>query len=160
MISRLLRLFTALALTSLTLVAAPLFPQAPGMVSYTYRDLLKKDLTGTLDTIRALGITDMEFSNLFGKTAAEIRAALDARGMVCSSFGVSHAEALQDTATVAANAKTLGAKFVRVAWVPNRQPFTLATASPFAITSTATNSPRTVTARSSMSLSPKPIRTT
>lgn len=127
MISRLLRLFTALALSSLTLaVAAPLFPQAPGMVSYTYRDLLKKDLTGTLDTIRALGITDMEFSNLFGKTAAEIRAALDARGMVCSSFGVSHAEALQDTATVAANAKTLGAKFVRVAWVPNRQPFTLA----------------------------------
>lgn len=126
MISRLLPLFAALALASLTLAAEPLFPQAPGMVSYTYRDLLKKDLTGTLDTIRALGITDMEFSNLFGKTAAEIRAALDARGMVCSSFGVGYAEALQDTATVAANAKTLGAKFVRVAWVPNRQPFTLA----------------------------------
>jgi sugar phosphate isomerase/epimerase len=96
------------------------------MVSFTYRDQFKKDLTGTLDLIRSLGITDMEFSNLFGKTAAEIRSALDARGMVCSSFGVSHAEALQDTATVAANAKTLGAKFVRVAWVPNRQPFTLA----------------------------------
>ena len=126
MISRLLRLFATLALTSLALAAEPLFPQAPGMVSYTYRDLLKKDLTGTLDIIRGLGITDMEFSNLFGKTAAEIRAALDARGMVCSSFGVGYAEALQDTATVAANAKTLGAKFVRVAWVPNRQPFTLA----------------------------------
>lgn len=127
MVSRLLALVATLALSSLTLaVAEPLFPQAPGMVSYTYRDQLKKDLTGTLDTIRALGITDMEFSNLFGKTAAEIRAALDARGMVCSSFGVGYAEALQDTVTVAANAKTLGAKFVRVAWVPNRQPFTLA----------------------------------
>jgi sugar phosphate isomerase/epimerase len=126
MISRLLFLFATLALNSLSLTAEPLFPQAPGMVSYTYRDALKKDLTGTLDTIRSLGITDMEFSNLFGKTAAEIRSALDARGMVCSSFGVSYAEALQDTSTVAANAKTLGAKFVRVAWVPNRQPFTLA----------------------------------
>jgi hypothetical protein len=119
-------LFATLALNSLSLTAEPLFPQAPGMVSYTYRDALKKDLAGTLDLIRALGITDMEFSNLFGKTAAEIRSALDARGMVCSSFGVSHAEALQDTSTVAASAKTLGAKFVRVAWVPNRQPFTLA----------------------------------
>lgn len=127
MTTRLLRLFATFVLSSLTFtVAAPLFPQAPGMVSYTYRDQFKKDFNGTLDTIRALGITDMEFSNLFGKTAAEIRAALDARGMVCSSFGVSHPEALQDTATVAANAKTLGAKFVRVAWVPNRQPFTLA----------------------------------
>ncbi|MES2696194.1 MAG: sugar phosphate isomerase/epimerase, partial [Verrucomicrobiota bacterium] len=84
----------ALAFGSLAQAAEPLFPQTPGMVSYTYRDLLKKDLTGTLDIIRALGVTDMEFSNLFGKTAAEIRQALDARGMVCSSFGVSYAEAL------------------------------------------------------------------
>ncbi len=86
MASRLLPLFATLALSSLPLTAEPLFPQAPGMVSYTYRDQLKQDLTGTLDTIRALGITDMEFSNLFGKTAAEIRGALDTRGMVCSSF--------------------------------------------------------------------------
>ncbi len=119
-----LALLTAVALSPLT--AAPLFPQAPGMVSYTYRDLLKKDLTGTLDTIRALGVTDMEFSNLFGKTAAEIRQALDARGMVCSSFGVSYPDALNKTAEVAANAQTLGAKFIRVAWLPDRQPFTLA----------------------------------
>lgn len=119
-------LLIALALSSVAHAAEPLFPQAPGMVSYTYRDLLKKDLTGTLDLIRSLGVTDMEFSNLFGKTAAEIRQALDARGMVCSSFGVSYAEALQQTDEVAANAKILGAKFVRVAWLPNRQPFTLA----------------------------------
>jgi len=127
MIPRLLpdpALFTSAA--PAPLAAAPLFPQAPGMVSYTYRDQFKKDLTGTLDIIRALGITDMEFSNLFGKTAAELRLLLDARGMVCSCFGVSYPEALRDTATVAANAKTLGAKFVRVAWVPDRQPFTLA----------------------------------
>ncbi len=123
---KLLIFLVALACSALTQAAEPLFPQAPGMVSYTYRDLLKKDLTGTLDLIRSLGVTDMEFSNLFGKTAAEIRQALDARGMVCSSFGVSYAEALQQTDAVAANAKILGAKFVRVAWLPNRQPFTLA----------------------------------
>ncbi len=101
-----------------------LFPQAPGMVSYTYRASFQKDVAGTLDTIKALGITDMEFSNLFGKTAAELRRLLDERGMKCSSFGVSYPDALNKTAEVGQNAKTLGAQFVRVAWVPHEGPFT------------------------------------
>jgi sugar phosphate isomerase/epimerase len=95
------------------------------MVSYTYREQFKQDLPGTLDTIRKLGVTDMEFSNLFGKTAAEIRQALDARGMKCSSFGVSYDDLVNKTEEVAQNASTLGARYVRVAWLPNRQPFTL-----------------------------------
>lgn len=103
----------------------PLFPQTPGMVSYTYRNSLQKNMPATLDTIKALGITDMEFSNLFGKTAAEIRQLLDARGMKCSSFGVSYDDALGKTAVVAQNAKTLGAQYVRVAWIPHTGAFTL-----------------------------------
>ena len=54
-----------------------------------------------------------------------LRQLLDARGMVCSSFGVSFSDALNQTDEVAANARALGAKFVRVASLPNRQPFTL-----------------------------------
>jgi sugar phosphate isomerase/epimerase len=45
--------------------------------------------------------------------------------MVCSSFGVSYDDLRNQTAAVAKNAATLGAKFVRVAWLPDRQPFTL-----------------------------------
>ena len=108
--------------------AEPLFAQVPGMVSYTYREEFKRDVPGTLDKIRALGITDMEFSNLFGQTAAELRQLLDKRGMVCSSFGVSYDDLLNKTDEVAKNAAVLGAKFVRVAWLPDRQPFTLALA--------------------------------
>ena len=51
----------------------PLFPQTPGMVSYTYRNSFAKDMVATLDTLKGLGITDIEFSNLFGKKATEIR---------------------------------------------------------------------------------------
>ena len=40
------------------------FPQLPGMVSCTYRNSLKTNVAATLATIRALEITDMEFSNL------------------------------------------------------------------------------------------------
>jgi sugar phosphate isomerase/epimerase len=105
--------------------AGPLFPQVPGKVYYTYREEFKRDMPSTLDRIKALGITDLEFSNLFGRTAAEIRQLLDARGMVCSSFGVSYDDLCNKTAEVAKDAATLGARFVRVAWLPDRQPFTL-----------------------------------
>lgn len=91
----------------------------PGIVSYTYRNSFQKDVALTLDTIKALGITDIEFSNLFGKTAAELRALLDARGLHCSSFGVSYDDLNNKTREVANNAKTLGASFVRVAWIPH-----------------------------------------
>lgn len=91
----------------------------PGIVSYTYRNSFQKDVALTLDTIKALGITDIEFSNLFGKTAAELRALLDARGLHCSSFGVSYDDLNNKTREVGNNAKLLGASFVRVAWIPH-----------------------------------------
>jgi len=101
-----------------------LFPQMPGMVSYTYRSSLSKNAAATLDTLKELGIKDMEFSSLFGKTAAELRKLLDERGIKCSSFGVGYEDALNKTQEVGQNAKTLGAKFVRVAWVPHKGAFT------------------------------------
>ncbi len=105
-----------------------LFPQTPGMVSYTYRNSFAKNMVATLDTLKGLGIRDIEFSNLFGKKASEIRALLDERGMKCSSFGVSYADAQNKTAEVGQNAKTLGANYVRVAWIMTKPPFTLADA--------------------------------
>ncbi|MHA8088303.1 sugar phosphate isomerase/epimerase family protein [Aquirufa sp. Wall-65K1] len=96
-----------------------------GMVSFTYRNSFSKDMAKTLDTLKNQGITDMEFSSLFGKTAQEIRSMLDERGMKCSSLGVSMGDALNKTDQVGENAKTLGASFVRVAWIPHTGPFTL-----------------------------------
>ena len=95
-----------------------------GMVSYTYRQSLQKDMATTLDSLKTLKVYDMEFSSLFGKKATEIRKLLDERGMYCSSIGVSYQDALTKSEEVAANAKTLGAKFVRVAWIPHDGPFT------------------------------------
>lgn len=99
----------------------------PGVVSYTYRHSFQKDVPATLDTIKRLGVTNIEFSNLFGKSAAELRKMLDERGMRCTSFGVSYPDLVNKTAEVAQNAKTLGASFVRVAWIPHDGPFTIET---------------------------------
>jgi sugar phosphate isomerase/epimerase len=101
-----------------------LFPQTPGVVSYTYRKYFEKDVPATLDLIKSLGITDIEFSNLFGTTAPELRKLLDERGLKCSSFGVSYNDLVNKTGEVAANAKALGAEYVRVAWIPHKAPFT------------------------------------
>lgn len=95
-----------------------------GMVSYTYRQSLQKDMATTLDSLKEMRVYDMEFSSLFGKKANEIRNLLDERGMYCSSFGVSYQDALTKSEEVASNAKALGAKFVRVAWIPHEGPFT------------------------------------
>src|SRR5512137_379144 len=124
------QIFYFFALTSFGLVAAQaqgekLFPQTPGMVSYTYRNSLQRDVARTLDTIKALGINDMEFSNLFGRTAADIRKLLDERGMHCSSYGVNYADLMNKTREVGKDAQVLGAQFVRVAWIPHNGPFTL-----------------------------------
>lgn len=102
--------------------------ETPGIVSYTYRHSFEKDIAATLDTIKGLGITNVEFSNLFSKTASEIRKMLDEREMRCTSFGVDYANLINKTDEVGQNAKTLGASFVRVAWIPHDGPFTIETA--------------------------------
>ncbi len=101
-----------------------LFPQKPGLVSYTYRKDFEKDVPSTLDKIKAIGIRDMEFSNLFGKTAQELRKLIDERDIKCSSFGVSYSDLVNKTAEVAQKAKILGADYLRVASIPHKAAFT------------------------------------
>jgi sugar phosphate isomerase/epimerase len=93
------------------------------MVSYTYRHDFARDLPATLDEIRQLGITDMEFSDLFGHSPGQLRSELDAREMHCSSYGVGYHELQTRIGTVIANAEILGASYVRLAWIPHETPF-------------------------------------
>jgi sugar phosphate isomerase/epimerase len=95
----------------------PLVPD-PGVVSYTFRNQFSEDFVGTLDIILDMGITNIEFSSLFGKTAAEVRQLLDERGMVCTTLGVGYNALLDDIDQVIADAKTLGARHVRIGSLP------------------------------------------
>lgn len=90
----------------------------PGVVSYSFRNQFSENVPATLDMIKGMGINNIEFSNLFGKTANELRQLLDERSMVCTSFGVGYSALVNETEKVAADALTLGAKYVRVAWIP------------------------------------------
>ena len=102
----------------------PLLPEHPGVVSYTYRDYFSKDVVKTLDLIKANGFTDIEFSSLFGKTAADMRSLIDVRGIKCSSFGVGYGDFINKIDTVAENAIILGAHYVRISTLPHKGVFT------------------------------------
>lgn len=97
--------------------------ETPGVVSFTFRKAFGTDVAGTLDFIKGMGITNMEFSNLFGQTPTDLRALLDARGMVCTSYGVSYDALTHKTEAVIQDAKILGAAFVRVGAIPHQGTF-------------------------------------
>lgn len=97
----------------------------PGIVSYTFRNEFSKDIPGTLDYIKSLGIDNIEFSNLFGQNAHDMKVMIDRRGIRCTSYGVSWDDLMTKRSTVIENAKILGANYVRVAWVPHDKPWDL-----------------------------------
>jgi sugar phosphate isomerase/epimerase len=121
--------FLAVGAPALAQKGKPLFPQAPGMETYTYRHSFKKDVAATLDTIKALGITDLESGPTpNGMSPEAYRRLLDERGLKCSSIGVGYDEIVKDPDKVVRQAKALGATYVMVAWIPHKKEFTLADA--------------------------------
>lgn len=94
-----------------------------GVVSYTFRVAFGEDVPSTLDRVKAMGLTNIEFSSLFGLTAEELRKELDSRSMICTSYGTSYQRIQEDLDQVIKEAQTLGAKFVRVAYISHNPPF-------------------------------------
>ncbi len=95
----------------------------PGVVSFSFRHQFQEDVPGTLDLIKEMGITNIEFSSLFGYSAEEMRQMLDERDMICTSYGVGYDQLVEETGQIAEEALILGAEFVRVAWIPHDDPF-------------------------------------
>lgn len=55
-----------------------------GLQMYSVRDFTKDDLLGTLKKVGEIGYKDIEFAGFFGNSAEDIRAVLDANGLVCN----------------------------------------------------------------------------
>ncbi len=103
-----------------------LFPETPGVQTYTYRFSMKKDVGATLDTIKSLGITVLESStNPEGMSPEAFRKLLDERGMTSPSVGVGYDELVKDPAAIAEKAKIIGASYVMTAWIPHKNEFNL-----------------------------------
>lgn len=90
----------------------------PAVQLYTLRTLLDDDLEGTLAGLADTGVEAVETAGLHGRTAEEMRAALDAAGL---SACASHVRLEQFEAAPAATldeVKVLGAETFVVPWLP------------------------------------------
>ena len=86
---------------------------APGFELYSVRSLLARDFEGTLEALATLGYREVEGSDLFGRTPAEVRRCFDALGLSAPSWHTfldpENGAALDDAI---ARAAALGARFL------------------------------------------------
>jgi sugar phosphate isomerase/epimerase len=80
---------------------------------YTLRHRLEQDLEGTLAQLAEAGGHEVELAGLYGRTAADMRAALDAAGLLAVAAHVR----IEEFASSLEDAATLGVETVVVPWV-------------------------------------------
>ena len=94
-----------------------------GLQLYTVRDAAAADLTGALSRAAELGFEGVELHDLHGHAPDEVRAMLDAHGLVVCGRHVGLEAAEDDLRGLAAELETLGTDRLVVAWIqPPRTP--------------------------------------
>jgi hypothetical protein len=95
-----------------------------GLQLWSLREYLPKDLRGSLAKVRAMGFREVEGAGLWGHTAADLRAALDAAGLRCRSAHMGFERLRDDLRGALAEAKAVGANSVVCPWIPHDKVFT------------------------------------
>lgn len=101
----------------------PSFKGPVGLQLYSFRDQFKTDVPGTLDQVKAFGIKYVETAGTYGVPTEKFRALLDERGLKAVSGHFPYEKCRDDVESIAAEAKTLGLKYVGCAWIPHKDPF-------------------------------------
>jgi sugar phosphate isomerase/epimerase len=121
-------LFIFLALwqsNSFAQTGGPLFTNAIGVQAYTYRNSFPGGVVAVLDSVKALGITEMEGPNPKNIGPEEFKKLANERGISIPSIGVDYGLLKEDAYQVISLAKLFGATFVMVAWIPHGKTFTI-----------------------------------
>lgn len=95
-----------------------------GLQLYTVRDLMKKDVEGTLMAVAGAGYTEVEFAGYFDKTPADIRAMLDRHGLAAPSVHTGDI-APEAWAKALDAAHVIGHQYIVVPWIPEERRKTL-----------------------------------
>jgi sugar phosphate isomerase/epimerase len=85
---------------------------------YTLRERLDRDLEGTLAALAEAGAREVELAGMHERSAAAMRAALDAAGLVAVSAHVPLERFEQEPDALVDDAAVLGTKTLVVPWVP------------------------------------------
>jgi len=102
-----------------------LFTNAIGVQAYTYRNSFPNGVAAVLDSVKALGITEMEGPNPKNISPEEFKKMLDARGIKMPSIGIDYTAIVDDPDAAIKLAKIFGSKYIMVAWIPHGKTFTV-----------------------------------
>lgn len=90
-----------------------------GLQAWSFRYYFPKDIPGTLDRVKALGIQNLEMGIGSGKLPPEeYRKLCEERNINIISFGASFKDLQFKPEQVIVEAKQLGAKYIMCAWIP------------------------------------------
>jgi sugar phosphate isomerase/epimerase len=92
-----------------------------GVQLYSFRDQFAKDLPGTMQKVKDMGLSYVETAGFYGKTVTEFKGILDQYGIKATGTSADFAD-LEDATklkTIINNAKVLGCKFVVCFWIPH-----------------------------------------
>ena len=95
-----------------------------GLQLYTVRDLMAKDVEGTLAAVAGAGYTEVEFAGYFNKSPADILAMLGRHGLAAPSVHTGSI-APDDWAKALDAANVVGHKYIVVPWIPEERRKTL-----------------------------------
>jgi sugar phosphate isomerase/epimerase len=115
----LLSVLTILLLVNEVAAQKPLYTAPFGVQTYSFRRSIGKDPAKVLDTIKSMGITEIEGGGGGGLSLQEFKKLCDDRGISIPSTGTGYDQLVNKTDSVVYRAKTLGAKYVMCAWIPH-----------------------------------------
>src|SRR3954464_14042761 len=115
---RWLTLAATVAASSLTMSAAS-FHDHLGLQLWSLRDQIKENTTGALDQAKAYGVTEIETAGTGTLSVDKFAGELHSRGLNAVSAHMGYDAMKKDAAAAIKDAKTLGAKFVIIAWIPH-----------------------------------------
>ena len=118
-------LFILIQLNCIAQSGRPLFTDKFGVQIYTYRNSFKKGIAAVLDTIKNLGIKEIEGPNPQSISPTEFRKMLEDRDLTMPSIGADYVQIVKDPLSFVELAKELGAHNIMVAWIPHGKVFTI-----------------------------------
>ena len=113
-----LSLLVMFILCSDSIAQKPLYTAPFGVQTYTFRRSIGVDPAKVLDTIKSMGITEIEGGS--GRMhPSDFKKLCDERGISIPSTGAGYNDLIDKLDSVIWRAKLLGAKYVMCAWIPH-----------------------------------------
>lgn len=109
------------------LLPVSLFAQPEiGLQLYSLRNQFPKDVQGTLEKVKQMGIEEVELAGTYGMSNEAFKKELDKKGLKVISVGADFKLLAENPQAAVDNAKAFGAEYVTCFWIPhNGNEFTI-----------------------------------